>query len=66
MSFPPEIPRTLGDLGDMPAAEFRAAGHALVDWLADYLQDAERYPVLSQVRPGAIARALPDEAPAAG
>jgi aromatic-L-amino-acid decarboxylase len=66
VSFPPEIPRTIGDLGDMPAAEFRAAGHALVDWLADYLQQAERYPVLSQVEPGAIARQLPDAAPAAG
>ena len=65
MNFP-EIPRRVGPLGDMPADEFRAAGHALVDWIADYLQHAERYPVLAQVAPGEIARALPSEAPEAG
>ncbi len=62
----PEIPRTAGALGDMPAEEFRAAGHALVDWIADYLQHAERYPVLSQAAPGDIARALPTAAPGHG
>jgi len=50
----------------MPAEEFRAAGHALVDWLADYLEHSERYPVLAQVQPGAIARSLPDAAPVEG
>src|SRR5687768_9815173 len=65
MSFP-EIPNRAGPLGDMPADEFRAAGHALVDWVADYLQHAERYPVLAQVRPGDIARVLPAAAPAHG
>jgi aromatic-L-amino-acid decarboxylase len=43
--------------------DFREAGHRLVDWIADYLEHAERYPVLAQVAPGAIARALPDRAP---
>lgn len=65
MSFP-DIPNRAGLAGDMPADEFRAAGHALVDWIADYLQHAERYPVLSQVQPGAIARSLPDAAPVNG
>ena len=65
MSFP-DIPNRAGPLGDMPADEFRAAGHALVDWIADYLQHAERYPVLSQVEPGAMARSLPSAAPADG
>jgi aromatic-L-amino-acid decarboxylase len=50
----------------MPAEEFRAAGHALVDWIAEYLATAERYPVMSQVEPGALARALPASAPALG
>jgi aromatic-L-amino-acid decarboxylase len=62
----PEIPRTAGPLGDMPAEEFRAAGHALVEWIADYLQHAERYPVLAQVSPGEIARSLPAAAPQHG
>jgi aromatic-L-amino-acid decarboxylase len=43
--------------------DFRDAGHRLVDWIADYLEHAERYPVLAQVAPGDITRALPDRAP---
>lgn len=53
-------------LGDMPADEFRAAGHALVEWIAEYLAHAERYPVLAQVAPGAITAALPPAAPETG
>ena len=62
----PEIARNAGPLGDMPDEEFRAAGHALVDWIADYLQHAERYPVLAQVQPGQIAGSLPAQAPEQG
>jgi aromatic-L-amino-acid decarboxylase len=36
--------------------EFRAAAHAAVDWIADYLQNIDTYPVLSRVQPGDIAR----------
>jgi aromatic-L-amino-acid decarboxylase len=43
--------------------EFRKSGHALVEWIADYLEHSERYPVLAQVQPGDISRALPDHAP---
>ena len=50
----------------MPAEEFRVAGHALVEWIAEYLQHSERYPVLAQVEPGEIARSLPAEAPEHG
>lgn len=53
-------------LGDMPPDAFRAAGHALVDWIADYLAHADRYPVLAQVAPGEIAAALPSAAPVEG
>lgn len=49
--------------GDMPSGEFRAAGHRLVDWIADYLDHGERYPVLSRQAPGALAAALPASAP---
>ncbi len=62
----PEIARNAGPLGDMPEDEFRAAGHAMVDWIADYLQHAERYPVLAQVQPGQIAGSLPPQAPEQG
>jgi aromatic-L-amino-acid/L-tryptophan decarboxylase len=50
----------------MDPAAFRAAGHALVDWIAGYLQDPGRYPVLARVAPGEIRGALPDAAPEAG
>src|SRR5262245_41104914 len=43
--------------------EFRKNGHALVDWIADYLEHSEKYPVLAQAKPGDIVRALPDHAP---
>lgn len=53
-------------LGDMSAEEFRRYGHQLIDWVADYLSHPERYPVLSQNRPGEVKAALPDAPPAAG
>lgn len=62
----PDLPGEALPLGDMPPDQFRAAGHALVEWIADYLANAERYPVLAQVAPGDIAGSLPSEAPAHG
>jgi aromatic-L-amino-acid decarboxylase len=43
--------------------EFRKSGHALVDWIADYLEHSDRYPVLSRVAPRDIVNALPSDAP---
>ena len=53
-------------LGDMDPAEFRRAGHQLVDWISRYLENPEQYPVLSRVRPGDCRDALPTAAPASG
>jgi aromatic-L-amino-acid decarboxylase len=47
----------------MDPAEFRRHAHALVDWMATYLEQAEQYPVLSRVAPGDVLRQLPQEAP---
>ena len=47
----------------MDSAQFKRDGHALVEWIADYLADSERYPVLSRVSPGDVSRALPSSAP---
>jgi aromatic-L-amino-acid decarboxylase len=52
--------------GDLSPAEFRAAAHAAVEWIADYLEQSHPVPVRSQVKPGDIARALPHSAPVAG
>ena len=50
----------------MDPAEFRKHGYALVDWIAEYLDSSERFPVLAQVAPGDVVRALPAAAPEAG
>jgi aromatic-L-amino-acid decarboxylase len=42
---------------------FGDAAERGVRWIAGYLEDSERYPVLSRVRPGDIRRALPPSAP---
>ena len=52
--------------GDIAPDEFRAAAHAAVDWIADYLAHPERHAVKSRVQPGDIRHALPDHAPAEG
>ena len=46
-------------LGDVPAAEFRAAMHRVADLVADYLEHVADYPVLSRARPGDVRAALP-------
>jgi aromatic-L-amino-acid decarboxylase len=46
--------------------EFRRHGHALVDWMADYLENVGHRPVRSQARPGEIAGQLPAEPPSRG
>jgi aromatic-L-amino-acid decarboxylase len=50
----------------MSAADFRRHGHALIDWIADYWENAERYPVLSQVAPGDVRAQLPAQPPQQG
>jgi aromatic-L-amino-acid decarboxylase len=47
----------------MDSDEFKRHGHALVEWIAGYLEHAERYPVLARVEPGDVRTALPPEAP---
>ena len=48
---------------DMPVNEFRKYGHELIDWIADYLTNLEKYPVLSKITPNTIIDKLPEEAP---
>jgi aromatic-L-amino-acid/L-tryptophan decarboxylase len=31
--------------------QFREQGKKIIDWIADYYEDIEKYPVLSQVTP---------------
>jgi aromatic-L-amino-acid/L-tryptophan decarboxylase len=39
---------------DPTTREFREAAHKAVDWIADYLEHIDSYPVLSRVQPGDI------------
>jgi aromatic-L-amino-acid decarboxylase len=47
----------------MSPDEFRKNGKQMIDWIADYYETVENYPVLSQVKPGEIADQLPLNAP---
>ena len=50
----------------MTNEEFRRHAHAFVDWMADYLDQVESYPVRAQVMPGEIAARLAASPPEAG
>jgi aromatic-L-amino-acid/L-tryptophan decarboxylase len=56
----------LKNLGDMHDIEFRKNGYKLVDWIADYLTNIEKYPPLSQVNPGDIFNKIPQTPPTQG
>ena len=43
--------------------QFRADGHAVIDWAADYLEGIRERPVMSTVEPGEIRAALPASPP---
>jgi aromatic-L-amino-acid decarboxylase len=45
---------------------FRRHAHEMVDWMADYLEGVESYPVRAQVKPGEIAGKLATSPPAEG
>jgi len=47
----------------MSPDEFRRHGHALVDWIADYLATVGDRPVRSTVAPGEVRAGIPDRAP---
>src|SRR5690606_35516105 len=52
--------------GDMPTDDFRRYGYEIVDRLADYFERIEEFPVLSQIRPDDVKKALPTSAPEFG
>lgn len=53
-------------LGDMPKEDFRKFGYEIVDWIADYYEKIETFPVLSQNQPNDLKNALPKSAPQTG
>ena len=73
MSTTPDGPEAPGDEAprdawvsgdtDMDPAAFRAAAHAVVNVMADYLERLESYPVLPPVEPGSLRPLFPSEPP---
>ncbi|WP_337864584.1 aminotransferase class I/II-fold pyridoxal phosphate-dependent enzyme [Ignavibacterium sp.] len=51
---------------DMSPDEFTKNGHKLVDWIADYLNNIEKYPPLANVSPGDILKRIPQTPPKNG
>ena len=47
----------------MTPEEFRAAGHQLIDWIADYRIRVEQRPVMARTEPGEIKAQLPPSPP---
>jgi len=50
----------------MDPDEFRSAGHAVIDWIADYWATLEQRPVAPADPPGTVAGALPATPPTVG
>ncbi|KAK0579677.1 hypothetical protein LWI29_029698 [Acer saccharum] len=53
------------EFGNKPldSEEFRRQGHLIIDFIADYYKNVEKYPVRSQVEPGYLHKRLPESAP---
>lgn len=50
----------------MSPDEFRRHGHQVIDWIADYHERLESFPVLSQASPGNVRASLPADPPERG
>lgn len=50
----------------MPGEEFRRYGYEIVDRIADYFENIDEFPVLSQVQPDWLKNSLPTSAPETG
>ena len=49
---------------DIDPAVFRKEGHEVIDWIAEYLENMDPYPVLAATKPGQIKASLPKSPPA--
>jgi aromatic-L-amino-acid decarboxylase len=50
----------------MSPEQFRKEGKKIIDWIADYYENVEKFPVLSQVKPGEIISTIPKSPPQKG
>ncbi len=54
---------TMSENIHMTNEEFRSRAHQVVDWVADYLDQIERLPIVPDLKPGDIMALLPEHAP---
>jgi aromatic-L-amino-acid decarboxylase len=50
----------------MSPEQFREEGKKIIDWIADYYKNIEKFPVLSQVQPGEVISSFPENPPQKG
>ena len=50
----------------MSINEFKENGYKVIDWIADYYENIESYPVLSMIKPGELRKSLPKNPPKDG
>lgn len=60
------MPKERQRTGDMPSDEFRKYGYEIVDWIANYFEHIDEFPVLAQVEPNWLKENLPSSAPENG
>lgn len=53
-------------MSDLPKSELIERGRELLDWIGEYLEHPEKYPVLSQAKPGEVRASLPESPPEDG
>ena len=51
----PSTATTTPPLGDIAPDEFRRQARRVLQWIGDYLEDPERFPVVPRVAPGDVA-----------
>jgi len=62
----PMMPEVPSGPDHMTPDEFRAAGHATVDWIADFLAGVTDRPIMPDVAPGDVRASLPPSPPSVG
>jgi aromatic-L-amino-acid decarboxylase len=53
-------------MSDMPIEQFRKSGYEMIDWIADYLSNIEKYPVLPNINYGDIKKRINPDPPVKG
>src|SRR5262249_18779089 len=61
-----DFPVAMTNTGDLSGEQLITSGRAVLEWIASYLDHPEKYPVLSQSKPGEIKASLASTPPAAG